>query len=358
MNIKIGIISISSGLLTDDSKQRILTFKPTFSQEASDTSERREHMRKIANLLQAENLANFNEATFIQLMSTLWANQWWSNKDYLIQRVLSSTPIENLRKELKFLLWGDRPIAERYERFRENVKHMGPSQMTEILNSINQKDYAIWNERVRNALEVLNITDVIPLKHYITGKDYEKFCLLAKEIAQVIRDNKLTDPDLLDVDYFLYHVQENFKTTKQLGLEKEVKEFDHQEVKEMLVRLGQGLGFDAEEEVPIATGSRVDVVWKAKIGNLGEIKYVFEVQRGGSIDSLIVNLLRARSDPAVQKVIAVSTKDYLEKIQGEAKNLPTLMDRFVLWEITDVNHAVELMDNLNEIMRKLELVKI
>ena len=48
------------------------------------------------------------------------------------------------------------------------------------------------------------------------------------------------------------------------------------------------------------------VVWRAKIGSLGAIEYVFEIHKKGSIKSLILNLQKASRSPTVQKVIAVS----------------------------------------------------
>jgi len=45
-------------------------------------------------------------------------------------------------------------------------------------------------------------------------------------------------------------------------------DFDHDEIVEKLVALGAGLGFEAESEVLIASGARVDVVWKPRCSKL------------------------------------------------------------------------------------------
>lgn len=48
---------------------------------------------------------------------------------------------------------------------------------------------------------------------------------------------------------------------------------------------------------------------------MGRVIYVFEVQTSGSIDSLILNLMKAKSNKAVQGIIAVSDIEQIEKIK-------------------------------------------
>jgi len=83
-------------------------------------------------------------------------------------------------------------------------------------------------------------------------------------------------------------------------------EFDHDEIRDFIRDIGISLGFEAETEKTIGHGARVDVIWRAKIANLGVVTYVFEVHKSGSIDSFVLNLQKAIRNPTVQKVIAVS----------------------------------------------------
>ncbi len=69
-------------------------------------------------------------------------------------------------------------------------------------------------------------------------EEYRRFNNVAKKIAQELERAGFEGSDLLFVDYSLYEV---WKHT---------------------------LGFDAEIEKLIGPGSRVDVVWRARIGNL------------------------------------------------------------------------------------------
>jgi hypothetical protein len=112
-------------------------------------------------------------------------------------------------------------------------------------------------------------------------------------------------------------------------------------------------------EKEIAKGARVDVIWRAKIANLGVVSYVFEVHRGGSIDSLILNLQRAKNDPIVQKLVVVASKANLKKIQEEVSSLSEdFRKSLTYWEVKDVERVHNLLNELIAIISRLELVKL
>ena len=124
----------------------------------------------------------------------------------------------------------------------------------------------------------------------------------------------------------------------------------------MIRDIGVMLGFDADTEVQVAHGARVDVVWRARIGNLGMVTYVFEVHRSGSIDSLLLNLQKAKSSPTVQKVIAVSDERQLEKIKSESEGLPEGFRRALeFWPVKEVQRVGENLQTAMEIINRLGL---
>ena len=51
---------------------------------------------------------------------------------------------------------------------------------------------------------------------------------------------------------------------------------------------------------------KIDVVWEVTIGNIRWVIYIFEVQTLGSVDHLILNLMKAKNDKAVQGVVVVT----------------------------------------------------
>lgn len=137
--------------------------------------------------------------------------------------------------------------------------------------------------------------------------------------------------------------------------EKEMPE--HDSIVARLLDIGTSLGFvasDSREDTNIAKGAVVDAIWVTRIANLGEIRYVFEVQIEGSIDSLLMNLLRASANPTVRRLVVVSKTEKIDKIKGEAENLPQdFKNRLLLWSIEDTGSLYDLVNQLNEQKRSL-----
>lgn len=89
---------------------------------------------------------------------------------------------------------------------------------------------------------------------------------------------------------------------------------------------------------------------------MGRVIYVFEVQTKGSIDSLIVNLLKSLNNPAVQGVVAVSDSKQLEKIEDHAEGVTGLRDKLKLWDYKEVLDVHENLEYVNESINQLVLV--
>ena len=139
--------------------------------------------------------------------------------------------------------------------------------------------------------------------------------------------------------------------------EREDYDFDHDEIVEKLVAIGSGLDFEADSNVQVAKGARVDVLWTARIANLGVVNYAFEVQKAGSIDSLILNLQRARNNPTVQKLVVVANTKTMRMIEEEVSALSEVRKSMSFMEAKEVLKAATFLQDFNTIISKLELVK-
>lgn len=106
---------------------------------------------------------------------------------------------------------------------------------------------------------------------------------------------------------------------EKIDVKGDTDEFIHNEVRDKIAEIGTWLGFNSKIERKVAEGSKVDAIWEATIGNMGRVVYVFEVQTKGSIDSLIVNLLKSLNNPAVQGIVAVSDSKQLNKIKAHCE---------------------------------------
>jgi len=88
------------------------------------------------------------------------------------------------------------------------------------------------------------------------------------------------------------------------------------------------------------------------------VTYVFEVHKSGSIDSLLLNLQRAKSNPTVQKVVAVSDETQLEKIRHESEGLPEEFRRALgFWRVEEVEKVGQGLQSAIEIVNRLGLVQ-
>ena len=89
---------------------------------------------------------------------------------------------------------------------------------------------------------------------------------------------------------------------------------------------------------------------------MGRITYVFEVQTSGSIDSLLLNLMKAKNNPSVQGIVAVSDAKQLEKIKKEASSLKAIRDELKFWDYNDVLKVFDSLSNAYESINSLGLV--
>jgi hypothetical protein len=340
--------------LSKDVDKYITQFKAYIeSKEGQDSiRDRHEREQKLQTILSRKNVKEMTESGFGEVISTLWANQSWTNKTYLVKKIIEDNGFETLKQAFSELLWGEAQVAQKYDKFRSVVKGMGPAQITEIMSFVHPKDYGLWNARSREGLAML---DLLPTKKYqISGAEYERCIEAFRQTQAMLEQRGFQSIDLIDVDFFLYFLQE------QPGQETKVGdfEFDHDEVSEKLEALGVGLGFDVEREKRVAKGAQLDVVWSTKIGNLGMVSYAFEVQgKGGSIDSLLMNLQKAKNDPTVQKIVAVSDIRTLNEIRDEANEIKDLKDAVAYLDVKDVEKASQLIQELGQILTKLQLVK-
>lgn len=83
---------------------------------------------------------------------------------------------------------------------------------------------------------------------------------------------------------------------------------------------------------------------------------MFEVQTKGSIDNLILNLLKSLNNPAVQGVVAVSDNEQIDKIKAHARDVKELSDKLKYWDYEEVLKVHESLQYVNESINQLKLV--
>ena len=354
-------------------RERIAAWKAKLEQDPQRAALDKQERANRAAYYQAqtpEKIRNFNEDNFYEYISKLWAMLIWGNKKYVVDKLIGDNGFDAVKKELAELVWGSPPVEARWDRFRSAIKGMGPAMMSELLCHSKPDSYMLWNRRAYVGLYYLGIDELPRYNHQITGTRYRALCDAAKVINQIMRNDGLPDADLLTLDLFIWdelQVEENLSQIhKKIGtvvageaeriIPESVPEFWHNEVRDKLEQIGTWLGFATQTEVKVADGAVVDTVWESSIGNLGRVIYVFEVQTGGSIDSLILNLLKSLNNPAVQGIVAVSDSMQISKIKKEVAGLVQLRDKLKYWDYAEVLPVHESLESVNESINSLGLV--
>jgi hypothetical protein len=263
------------------------------------------------------------------------------------------------------LVWGDRDIASRWDTFRKEIRRMGPAMVSEILGKTHPNEFIVWNRRTFVGLNYLMVDDLPRYDYQVNGKTYKYLCDIAKEISSEFARVDIKDISLLNVDYFIWdELQVVDNLTRAYDTKDEVPNlahsdeatFIHDDIRDKLSDIGQWLGFTSKTEQKVSDGARVDAVWEATIGNMGRVIYIFEVQAKGSMDSLMLNLLKSLNNTAVQGIVAVSDSTQLEIIQKHVLDIKDLRDKLKYWDIEDVLEVHACLELVNTSINKLGLV--
>ncbi len=310
-------------------------------------------------------IMHMTEEDVYQYISSLWAMLIWGNKHYVVDKIIEENGLDNFRTHLADLVWGDNDIISRWDTFRREIRRMGSAMVSEILGKTHPNDFIIWNRRSYIGLNYLEVHDLPRYDYQLNGKLYKDLCDVAKEISSELAHAGFTDTSLLSVDYFIWDELQVVDTlAKTYDKQPEVPKLDrsneavfiHDDIRDKLSDIGQWLGFTASTEQKVADGARVDTVWEATIGNMGRVIYVFEVQTKGSMDSLMLNLLKALNNPAVQGVVAVSDVSQLEIIKKHVLDIKDLRDKLKYWDYESVLKVHESLDFVNANINELGLV--
>lgn len=311
-----------------------------------------------------ERLQNLTEDEFFNLIAPLWAMGMWGNKRYYLDNVIENNGMDLLRAQLVNLFYGSTSIENRWDEFREKVKGMGPAFISELLNKFKPEEYILWNKKALIGFMALDIPNIPKSNSALDGKKYAYLSKVGRELVVSAKKQGFSEiEDLLALNYFIWQELQIVPTDMGVPLEEEPeketkkqKAFVHNDVRDRIRDIGLFLGFKAEIEKKIADGAVVDALWEVSVGNMGRITYVFEVQTSGSIDSLLLNLMKAKNNPSVQGIVAVSDAKQLEKIKKEASGLKAIRDDLKFWDYNDVLKVFDSLSNAYESINALGLV--
>lgn len=310
-----------------------------------------------------ERIKKMTEEEFVEYIGKLWSMLVWGNKKYIADKIIEENGFDKIKDMLINLLYSNESIDKRWDKFYKNIKQIGPSSMSELLSYINPDEYVICNKVTCACFKYLDLPKVPQYNYQYTGENYKRLCEAAKEIRNRLQEGNDEKVDLLVVDYLFWDImypiskkESSVNKVEEVQIEKDEKQFIHNDIINQIVEIGQWLGFESKAEVKIADGAVVDAIWQAQIGNMGKVIYAFEVQTHGSIDSLILNLQKATNNFAVQAIVAVSDDKQIEKIKRESKGIHSIETKLKTWDYTEVIEMHDCLERSNEIINSLGLV--
>jgi len=312
--------------------------------------------------LAEEKLEEFGEGDVRELVRNSWAFRIWTNTDYLVDEILSDG-IAHVRETLRRGIYEAETRAEKYDVLESGLRMYGPANASELLTFLFPDRCAIFNNRGKRGLEALGFDDIPNDLH--SGDEYDAYCDRIDNLLERLRQlDGISRPprDFLDVDWFLYYLSETEagrpRESESTSDSADDDDFDHDAVQNKLLTIGDGLGFDVEEEYGAGPGARIDVRWKTRIANLGVISYTFEVHRRGSRDSAILNLQKTKNaDPSVQRLVVVSNAEQIEKFKSEIEAISSDFAETVSYmDVDRVDRAVELIGELKDILEAANLM--
>ena len=334
------------------------SIKNRTEEEKEDLKERQE--REIYyQSFNKEKIKNMTHEEFYEYISKLWAMLMWGNKKYKIEQLIEDNGFETVKIKLSDLLYGKGNLEERWDNFKKQVKGFGPAMMSELLCYVYPNECMLWNTTAIKAYQNLDITDIPTHNYQMTGKRYIELTKIALEIKKEIVSIYKKEVDLLFVDYFFWDkLRDSILTVQSDKNEKKESVVNnksyHNEIVDYIKNIGSLLGYNTDLKGNIKESGKIaDAIWEFNVGNIGKIKYVFEVQDNGSIDSLIVSLMNASQDISVQAVVAVSDEKQIAKIKQHCSNIEgSFNGKLKFWNIYEVERAYSELSSSMEIINK------
>ena len=331
--------------------------------------ERHKREQLFKRLLSKQNLKKLREKELATIIKQLWATQIWGNKDYFFNKLVKDNGFDNIKEMLYNLLYGDNPLDIRFDNFRNKIKRLGDSSITEILMFVFPKKYCLWNNKPKIVLSKIGVGDLLPsrvFKYRITGKEYVQINNLLNEIRTELEKVLNRKIDFIDLDIFFWILFNRLPKSKG---QKKVEELEspaksvtlnelknpHTDIEGILLELGRMLGYETYTPdkskvtssgkklaslstlqaiteggyIPrekLSTVKRIDVIWFDK--NLLP-KHCFEVENTTGVTNGLHRLYQIRLLKPTFFIVA--PRSVQNKFKSEVQKDPynTIRDRYL-----------------------------
>jgi len=194
---------MNNTLLQKHIKAYLSHLNKTPEKHHQELEERRERVIRYQTWTRDKLLALDSDSLY-EYIAPLWAMLIWGNKRYVTDKLIENNSLESVRTELAELIWGKDSTEVRWDRFRSNIKGVGPAMMSELLCFTHPEECAIWNRRAYIGLNYLGVPKLPRHNYQMTGKRYVEISQLVGQMAKELRSSGVDDANLLTVDYFIW----------------------------------------------------------------------------------------------------------------------------------------------------------
>ena len=156
----------------------------------------------IIDKLSREAIKNLEEKDLLEIYEILWSNNNFTNKTYVPKEIIKNNGLEKIRTEITELVYGTKPLSERFDSCKKNLKGMGTSALTELLYCYDNNKYVLWNAETDKHLKKLGLEKIVGKRSWSVGVQYE---ILIEEYTKIVEKLKpFGAKNFFDIDCFLY----------------------------------------------------------------------------------------------------------------------------------------------------------
>lgn len=362
-----------------------------WSKKEENLREHKEHHEFLKSRLTPEKIDNLTKEEFGIIFKELYSSNFWGSKEWYFQeKIIKPNEFDKIKEQLKKLFYDETDIAVRYDDFRNNIKGLGVSSVTELLHFVFPDKYCLWNDKPKTVLPYLKL-DIVPEKFFKyniqTGNEYKQ-CIEALDlIRKELENNGFVNPNFIDVDclfWFVYTTM-NFLVEREPKKDEIVEEIieevgikieSHEEAEYYLLEIGNKLGYNTYtadsskyygkktlsetailKDIPDFAGERdrtfarlIDVIWFDGDGNP---LFCFEVENSTNVLTGLNRLYQIKQFHV--KFIIVAPEDKRTKYNIEMSKSPyrTIKDRYSFISYEGLANLFESVVNYKEYMKLL-----
>ena len=170
-----------------------------------------DHEKYFKLKLTPENLSKLTKSEIKDIYKQLWASGFWSNTDWIINKIISENGLDIIKKEFNLLLYGQEEFEKRYNAFRKNVKGFGISAISEILTMLYPEKFCLWNDKTKKVLTFMNLKKYLPESvfkyNFFPGKEYVQCISYLSVLKSELSSYQINN--FIDLDAFFWYIHEN-----------------------------------------------------------------------------------------------------------------------------------------------------